>query len=161
MWPRGFPSTRTAPSLPTHAHLSWPLPAAGPELYILFYWISWLLSPDLMLSEQWWRQLGGLWQRTWIWSPGLRSWLCHLQARCFPMSFSFLGLYFLVPKWANDLAGKLGGLRWGAAWKVLLERKRQWLLQLANVHGEVRHLYHLRLQSVTGNRDSRTQVPWI
>ena len=121
----------------------------------------WLLSPDLMLSEQWWRQLGGLWQRTWIWSPGLRSWLCHLQARCFPMSFSFLGLYFLVPKWANDLAGKLGGLRWGATWKVLLERKRQWLLQLGNVHGKGLNLYHLRLQSVTGNRDSRTQVPWI
>ena len=37
MWTRSFPSTRTAPSLPTHAHLSWPLPAAGPQLNILFY----------------------------------------------------------------------------------------------------------------------------
>lgn len=160
MWPRGFPSTRIAPSLPTHAHLSWPLPAAGPELYILFYWISgcWVLIWCYLSNGG--GSLGDYGREPESevlgWGPGCA--IYKLGAS--PCLFPFRSL-LPCPQMGQWPSREARGLRWGATWKVLLERKRQWLLQLANVHGEVRHLYHLRLQSVTGNRDSRTQVPWI
>lgn len=109
MWPRGFPSTRIAPSLPTHAHLSWPLPAAGPELYILFYWISgcWVLIWCYLSNGG--GSLGDYGREPESevlgWGPGCTIYKLSASPCPFP-----LGLYFLVPRWANNLAGKLGGL---------------------------------------------------